>query len=278
MKFVIQLLVGLFMYTFILSSLFGAGLGLTIREIIEPLKRIRLVIQALIANFFLIPVAAYLLSVLLKADPSMQAGLIILACCAGAPFLPKLVILGKGNLAGSIGLMVLLMVATVLLAPIILPFAIPGLSINPWAIAQPLIILMLMPLALGLVVKAWQPKLAGTLKPKIEKVTSLSLIGWIIVALFIDYQIVISAYGTGVYYLTFLFTIATLVISFLLGGSNRSERQVMVLGSGARNIPAALLIAVANFSEPRVVTVVLIGSLVQFIFLFLLAYIQGRRS
>ncbi|MFA6430811.1 MAG: bile acid:sodium symporter [Candidatus Margulisiibacteriota bacterium] len=278
MKPIIQLLVSLFMFTFILTSLFGAGLGLTIREIAEPLKKMKFVFLALIANFILIPAAAYLLSVLLKADPSMQAGLVILACCGGAPFLPKLVGLGKGNIASSIGLMVLLMVSTVIFSPILLPYAIPGLSIDPWAIARPQILLMLLPLAIGLALNAWRPSLAGRLKKIFDRISSMSLIAWLILAIFIDYHLVVSAYGTGVYNLTLLFTLATIVIAYLLGGSSRAERQVMVLGSGTRNIAAALLIAAANFSDPRVVTVVMIGSLVQFVILFPLAYIQGRRS
>jgi BASS family bile acid:Na+ symporter len=47
--------------TFVLSSMLGMGFSLTVREIIEPLKNIRLVILALVANFVLVPLLALVL-------------------------------------------------------------------------------------------------------------------------------------------------------------------------------------------------------------------------
>ncbi|MCX5751088.1 MAG: bile acid:sodium symporter [Candidatus Saganbacteria bacterium] len=274
---IIKILISLSMYTFILSSLFGAGLGLTVREIIEPLKKVKTVLLAILANFILIPALAYALSILFHADSALQTGLIIIASCAGAPFLPKLVTTAKGNLAYSIGLMVLLMVATVVFIPLVLPLLIPGLSISPWAIAKPLIILMLLPLILGLLIRALKPNFALLIKPFIEKTSSISLILWGVLALLVDYKVIISAYGSGVYNLTGLFTIGALLIGYILGGSNKEDKIVMMFGSGARNIAAALLVAVSNFDTPRIITVVLIGSIVQFVFSFVLALWYKRR-
>ena len=48
-------------------------------------------------------------------------GLLLLGCAAGAPFLPKLAELAKGNLAFSVGAMVLLMVVTVGYLPLVCP-------------------------------------------------------------------------------------------------------------------------------------------------------------
>jgi BASS family bile acid:Na+ symporter len=264
------------MFTFILTSLFGAGLGLTIKEVIEPLKRIKLVLLVLIANFLLIPAIAYALSVLLKVDPGLHAGLIIIACCAGAPFLPKLITTAKGNVAYSIGIMVLLMAVTVVFLPIALPLIIPGLSVNPLGIAKPLVLFMLLPLGLGLLVKAGISNLAALIKPFIMKISSFSLIIAGIFALLADYKIFTAAWGTGVYNAMALLTILALLIGYIFGLISQSEKSVMTLGSGARNIAAALIIAATNFSDPRVTTVVLIGSLVQFIILFLLAFCLGK--
>jgi hypothetical protein len=44
----------------------------------------------------------------------MVIGLILLATAAGAPFLPKLAEVAKGNIAFGVGLMVLLMVVTII--------------------------------------------------------------------------------------------------------------------------------------------------------------------
>ena len=46
------------MLLFVVSSMLAVGLGLTIPEIIAPLRNVKLVVFALIANFVLMPLAA----------------------------------------------------------------------------------------------------------------------------------------------------------------------------------------------------------------------------
>ena len=98
---------------FILSSMLGMGLGLTVSQIITPLRNPRLVVLSLLANFVLMPLTALGLAALLRLDPPLGVGLLLLGTAAGAPFLPKLAQLAKGSLAFSVGLMALLMVVTV---------------------------------------------------------------------------------------------------------------------------------------------------------------------
>jgi BASS family bile acid:Na+ symporter len=43
------------MLSFVISSMLAMGAGLTVREIIAPLKNARLVLLALLANFVLMP-------------------------------------------------------------------------------------------------------------------------------------------------------------------------------------------------------------------------------
>jgi BASS family bile acid:Na+ symporter len=75
--------------------------------------------------------------------------LILLATAAGAPFLPKLAEVAKGNIAFSVGLMVLLMIVTIIYLPIVLPLLLGGVDVNPWDIAKSLIVMMLIPLVVG---------------------------------------------------------------------------------------------------------------------------------
>ena len=95
------------------SSMLATGLGLTVSEIITPLRNTRLVVLSLLANFVLMPLAAVALATLLRLDQPLGVGLLLLGTAAGAPFLPKLAQIAKGNLAFGVGLMVLLMVVTV---------------------------------------------------------------------------------------------------------------------------------------------------------------------
>jgi BASS family bile acid:Na+ symporter len=59
-----------------------------VARIIEPLRDVRLVLFALIANFILMPAGAVALAKALRLDEPFGVGLLLLGCAAGAPFLP----------------------------------------------------------------------------------------------------------------------------------------------------------------------------------------------
>ena len=164
------------MLSFVVSSMLAMGAGLTVARIIEPLRNVRLVLLALFANFVLMPAGAIALAKALRLDEPFGVGLLLLGCAAGAPFLPKLAELAKGNLAFAVGAMVLLMVVTVAYLPIVLPLLLPGVTVDPWQIARSLVLLMLLPLAVGLVLKSQYEDLATRAKRLLDWISNVSLI------------------------------------------------------------------------------------------------------
>ncbi len=119
----------------------GTGLSLTVAQILQPLKNARLVILALLANFVLVPLLAYGITLIIPLEQSLKIGLIVLACCAGAPFLILEARGAKANLGVAVGVMTLLMVVTIFYLPVVLPLLLPRISgisistISDWAIA-----------------------------------------------------------------------------------------------------------------------------------------------
>ena len=55
----------------------ATGLGLTVSEIITPLRNARLVVLSLLANFVLMPLAAVGLAALLRLDQPLGVGLLL---------------------------------------------------------------------------------------------------------------------------------------------------------------------------------------------------------
>jgi BASS family bile acid:Na+ symporter len=84
----------------------------------DPLRNGKLVLFGLLANFALMPVGALVITRLLSLDQPLGIALFLLGTAAGAPFLPRLAGVAKGNLAFAVGLMVLLMVLTVAYMPV----------------------------------------------------------------------------------------------------------------------------------------------------------------
>src|SRR5215467_13946278 len=96
--------------TFVVSSMLSVGLGLTLREIAQPLRNTRLVVMAVLANFVVAPLASLVLVRLIRLEVDYQIGLILLGIAAGAPFLPKLAQVARTDLPLAVAVMALLIV------------------------------------------------------------------------------------------------------------------------------------------------------------------------
>ena len=240
---------------FVVTSMLAMGLNLTMTQIIQPLKNLRLVILALLANFVLVPLLAYGILLLIPLEQSLGIGLIVLSTAAGAPFLPKLVVGAKGNVAFGVGLMVLLMVVTIIYMPLVLPLLLPGVSVDPWQIAESLIVLMLIPLAIGLLIKSHSPDTAAAYQPLMTRVSSLAMLVLLVVGLGLNLSNIISFIGTGGILALILFIIGCFLIGFLFGGRDAGDRSVMSLGTAQRNVSAAIVVAAANFSGTNTLSV-----------------------
>src|SRR5512139_824053 len=263
---------------FIVTSMLAMGMSLTMAQILQPLKNTRLVVLALLANFVLVPLLAYLIVRLIPLEQSLQIGLIVLSTAAGAPFLPKLVQGAKGDIAFGVGLMVLLMVFTIVYMPIVLPLLLPGVSVNPWDIAKSLIFLMLIPLAIGLLIKSHSPDSADHWQPVMNKISGLAILVLLVVGLGLNISNILSLIGTGGIIALLLFIIGSLLIGYLLGGRDASVRSVMGLGTAQRNVSAAILVSAQNFSGTMTLPFVLVAAILLLLVLLPTAKRMGVRS
>ena len=250
------------MLSFVVSSMLAMGAGLTVPQIAEPLRNARLVILTLLANFVVMPLGALALAKVLWLDEPLGIGLLLLGCAAGAPFLPKLAELAKGNLAFAVGAMVLLMVVTIGYLPVVLPLLLPGVTVDPWQIARSLLLLMLLPLVIGLGLKAYYGDLAARVKPALDWISNVSLILLVCLITAANIDKVLQVFGTRGILAGFLFIALGLGTGWLLGGPEAETKRVMALGTGQRNIAAALVVASQSFSDPKVVVMVIVVAIV----------------
>ena len=278
MAVVLESLATLSVLVFVVSSMLAMGLSLTIGQIVEPLRDLRLVGKALLANFVLVPLLGYAILVVVPLSEAQSIGLILLATAAGAPFLPKLVENAKGNIAFGVGLMVLLMVLTVAYVPLVLPFLLPGVELNPFDIASSLIVLMLVPLAIGLVVKARYADTAASVQPVLNQTSSTALILLVVLMLVLNFQNVLSVIGTGAIFALLLFVVVSFGLGWVLGAPGRDDRSVMGLGTAQRNVSAALVVGAQNFGEPDVLVMLIVGAIVMLVVLLPLGGELDKRT
>ena len=263
---------------FVVSSMLSVGLGLNVGQITAPLRNLRLVAMSLLANFVLMPVGAVVLARALRLVEPLAVGLLLLGVAAGAPFLPKLAQIAKGNLAFAVALMVLLTVITVAYLPLVLPLFLPGVSVNPAKIAVSLVLLMLLPLAGALVVNAKLPAAAARVKPVIDRLSTLGLVLVVLLLVVANFSNVLSLFGTGAILAGLLFIALGYAVGWALGGPGADTRLVLGLGTAQRNIAAALVVGGQSFSNPSVVVMVVVVAVVSLLILLPLSRVVARDS
>lgn len=277
MSEVLETLAMLSVLVFVISSMLSMGLSLTTKQILEPLKDIKLVVLALVANFVLVPAIAYAITILLSLESSIGIGLILVSMAAGAPFLPKLVEVAKGNTPFSVGLMVLLMVVTIVYLPLVLPLLLSGVEVNPLDIARSLIIMMLIPLAIGLFIKARYEDAAEKIRPTFASASNIAILALIVLGVVLNFESMIALVGSRGLLAAVILVAGALLVGYLLGGKDQSIKSVMGLGTAQRNVSAALVVAAQNF-DADVITFVLVFAIIGFIVLFPAAGELGKRE
>jgi hypothetical protein len=94
----------------------------------------------------------------------------------------------------------------------------------------------------------------------------------------LQWRNIIGAIGSWLILGTLLLAVGTLVIGYLLSfGSDSNDRKVEALGTGQRNLSAALLVG-ASFGDSETLVMTLVASLILAVLLILIAGEIGKRE
>ena len=265
----LTLLFNLSVALFVITTMLSMGLGLQVSQIIEPLKSPILIVNVLVTNFLLVPLAVLIIIFLVPVDEGTKIGLIILSLAAGAPFTPKLVEIAKGDIALATAVMLLQMVVTVAILPFALSIMLDGdIVVDSLAIAKSLVVMMIIPLLFAMWAKAKFETVAAVWQGRMVKFSNFTLIVIIILMTILNGKDILDVFGYDML-AVILFIIVALLIGYIAGGKFYHNRVVSSLSVGQRNISAALVVAAQNFDDPKVTIIIIAVSIIGlFILLF----------
>ena len=268
----------LFTLAFALTTMFAMGLGLTVGEIVAPLRNWRFVVATLVVNFIFVPLVAVLLAAVFDLSDDLRIGLVLIASAAGAPMIPKLVQIAKGDAASAVALVTMQIIATVAFLPVLLEILLPEANVAAGSVATSLSLQMLLPLAAGLVVRARYEEEALGYRATVGIVSNVTLVLLVLVSIGQNLSGLLGLIGTGGLLAAALLTSVAVAAGFVVAVPAGVERRVMALGAGQRNLAAAFIVANVDFAH-RSDTLVYLAtiSLVSMLLLFLLAGEFSRR-
>ncbi len=251
----------------LIAIMLTMGLKVTVSEVMASMRKPLYQVLGLFVNFVLVPAVTLGLLRVFDPHPMVCVGFVILAVCPGAPVGPPFVSIAKGDVAGAVGLMVLLSVLSVLLSPVLLQTLLsqllPGgeVRVNYRAIVETLLAVQLLPLLGGLAIHHAWPTLARRMAKPLGMLANVLLLTAIVLVLIREFPTLALIRLRG-WVGMLLLVGASLGLGWVCGGSSRAGRKTLALTTAARNAAVALVIVSRNFAGTPAATAVVAYMLV----------------
>jgi BASS family bile acid:Na+ symporter len=262
------------------SNMASIGLELNLRETLKSLRSVRLVVLTLVWGWVVGPAFAVLLTKVLPLAEPHALGLLIFSLAPVAPMLSILARKAGSDMDFTAALIPLAMVATVVLLPLMAPWLMRGVTLNIWALAKPLLLLVLLPLVVCAALKVYAAPVAEKLSPPVKRLAGISTLlclSFVVVFNFKDILRTVGSYAIGA---EVLFLLAIALVSYRIGfGLNQGQRSAMALAMATRNgAPMLAVFTAFPDQDPRMLVMFLLSGPVPAIVAFPLARYFASRA
>lgn len=245
---------------FMAGNLLEMGLRLNPQDALRGLRNARFVALTLLWGFVLGPALAYGITRVLPLAAPYAVGLILMGMTPSAPFLPMIVNRAKGDLGYAAAFMLLSAAGTVLFMPFAVPLMVEGLTVSAWAIARPLLFVILLPMAIGMLILRAANRMAASMQPWVKKVTGLFTVATLVLCVVVYGKGLLGVAGSLAVASQLVFFAAVTILTYWLGfGLPSDQKVVLSAGMATRNLGAALapLLTVPDFDQRATIMVVL---------------------
>ena len=201
-----------------------ASLGMTfsVRQILEPAKRIWLLIGTIVVNTLLAPLIAIGVCELLPLTAEAEIGVAIVTIAAAGPAGLKACQLAKGaDLAMAVSFTIVLQLLNIIAAPLWAEVVVTGATVDPLSIVADMVVLVLAPLVVGLILRGRYPDHREGWKAGLEKISNIALFVVIAVGLGVNWESVVTSLGSWVIVASVIIIVAYMLLGFAVGFRDR---------------------------------------------------------
>ena len=265
---------------FMAGNLLDLGLRLNLTEALRGLRDVRFVALSVLWAFVLCPALAYVLPMIIPLTPPYAMGLILLGLAPCAPLLPMMTEKARGDLNYAASFILLASAGTVIYMPIMVPLLVKGLTVSAWAVAKPLLVLVLIPLVIGVVIQNRWASTASLIQPFVKKGTGVDTLVMLILVVIIYGKGFIGSIGTYAIGTQVIFFSVITAASYAFGlGMPARQKSVLSLGICTRNCGSALApLFVAQGVDQSAIVMVSLGIPMMFGFAAIAARVFAGRA
>ncbi len=238
--------------------MFGMGLTIRIDDFKVVFTRPKDVIVGCIAQFTIMPMTAYVLANAFGLEAGLMAGVILVGCCPGGTASNVISYFAKGDVALSVGMTAV----NTLLAPLVTPFLVflalnETVEVDTVGMFLSMAKVVLAPLILGFAITYLRPevtdKASGAL-PLIS-VMAIALIVMCVISHSVDRLMTCGLAVFAVVALHNLIGYAAGYGASVLAGMDRTRRRTLAIEVGMQNSGLATSIASTSFPSLAIATV-----------------------
>ncbi len=264
---------------FLAAALFiimlGMGLSLTINDFKRVVLFPKAVITGLVNQIILLPLIGLLLALAFDVRPEIAVGIMILAACPGGATSNLITHLAKGDTALSVTLTAISSVITIFTIPFIVQYALvkfmaqqQEVILNIPGIIGQLFLITIVPVSVGMIVKAKKPAFALRMDKPVKTASALVL-ALVIAGLLVKEKSNVVPYFQQAGAIALMLNVASLVAGFLIAKylMSLSSRQSVSISieSGIQNGTLAIAIATITLEMSELAIAGAIYSLIMFV-------------
>jgi predicted Na+-dependent transporter len=261
------------------ATVLSLGMNFTIEQLVAPLHRVALVIAMVALNAVVIPAVAWGIAAVSPMDDKYVAGL-VLACigAGGAPSLKAAQLVGRVDLPLAVSVVVVLQLVNIVAVPLWAGQVVTGVSISTWDIVQSLLGLVLLPLAVGLFIRARYAEHAKAWQADLVSVANLALGIALVTGIAVNWSTIKSMFGSWVILTAIVIVALAGVLGALVGVRNAEIRTTTGLVSVFRFASLGLIIVGTQLGgNPDYLGPAITFALIDFVLPFALAVEMSHR-
>jgi BASS family bile acid:Na+ symporter len=239
--------------------MFGVALGISVEDFKRLIQQPKLVIIGVLSQFILLPLLTFFLITIVKPQPSIALGMMMVAACPGGNISNFMTHLANGNTALSVSLTAF----ATFLAMIMTPFnfqlygnlyeptahILQNVALNPIELIRLVLLILGIPLVLGMFVKYKNTELATRLS-KFLKPFSIVIFAAIVVIAFSKNTDVFNTYIHHVLLLGISHNILAILLGFFVArafGLSFKNQKTLAIETGIQNSGLGLLLIFTFF-------------------------------
>ena len=239
--------------------MFGVALGIKLDDFKRLFKQPKLVLIGVLLQFVLLPFVTFLLIIIIKPQPSIALGMMMVAACPGGNISNFMTHLANGNTALSISLTAVATFIAVFMTPFNFQFygylyeptslLLQQVELNPFELLKLVTLILGIPLILGMLFRAKYEKLAILISKRLKPLSILVFIVIVIIA-FTNNLEVFNNYAHNVLGIAILHNIIAILLGFTIARAFKlsfENQKTLAIETGIQNSGLGLLLIFTFF-------------------------------